>query len=582
MSIAAPPRILGPNGLPVVPSMVRAARAARAPGRLSASYDAARTTDDNKNHWALADGLSANAAASPGVRRTLRNRSRYEVANNSYARGMVQTIANDCIGTGPRLQLVGEMPPNDAAVVEREFAAWMQATGLAEKLRTMRIAKSEDGEAFALEINNPALATPVKLDVRVIEAEQCTTGTAFLPTARQIDGIDYDDAGNPTRYHLLRDHPGDPLGALGRPEPVDATRVYHWFRVDRPGQRRGIPEITPALPLFAQLRRYTLAVIAAAETAADIAAYLESDANAATEPEEIVPLDNIPIQQRTMLTLPSGWKISQLKAEQPATGYKEFKNEILNEIARGLNVPFNVAAGNSSGYNYSSGQLDHRIYYRSQLVDRAQLGDVMLDRLFLKWRQEAILIEDYLPQSFRTMRTDWSHEWFWDSGELIDPETESKALENLLRTNGTTLADWYAKRGKDWQKQFKQRAREIVEAQALGLAPAPTAAVAPATAAAAAPGTPGAPTPDATAGIQDASLNGAQVTALAAIITAVATKQMPIETARAVILAAFTTINEAEADRMLKPLAAFTPEPKSTAPATRPAAAAPEPEPAAA
>ena len=38
---------------------------------------------------------------------------------------------------------------------------------------------------------------------------------------------------------------------------------------DRPGQARGIPDITPALPLFAQLRRFTLAVLAAAETAAD-------------------------------------------------------------------------------------------------------------------------------------------------------------------------------------------------------------------------------------------------------------------------------------------------------------------------
>jgi capsid protein len=69
---------------------------------LRARYDAAATTDNNRRHWANADGLSANAANSPEVRRILRNRSRYEVANNSYARGIVLTLANDCIGTGPR------------------------------------------------------------------------------------------------------------------------------------------------------------------------------------------------------------------------------------------------------------------------------------------------------------------------------------------------------------------------------------------------------------------------------------------------------------------------------------------------
>jgi hypothetical protein len=73
---------------------------------LRARYDAAATTDDNRRHWANADGLSANAANSAEVRRILRNRARYEVANNSYARGIVLTLANDVIGTGPRLQLL--------------------------------------------------------------------------------------------------------------------------------------------------------------------------------------------------------------------------------------------------------------------------------------------------------------------------------------------------------------------------------------------------------------------------------------------------------------------------------------------
>ena len=41
---------------------------------LRARYDAAVTTDENRRHWANADGMSANSANSPDVRRTLRNR----------------------------------------------------------------------------------------------------------------------------------------------------------------------------------------------------------------------------------------------------------------------------------------------------------------------------------------------------------------------------------------------------------------------------------------------------------------------------------------------------------------------------
>ena len=49
--------------------------------------------------------------------------------------------------------------------------------------------------------------------------------------------------------------------------------------------------------------------------------------------------------------------------QKPSTTYAEFKKELLNEIARCLNMPFNVAAGNSSGYNYASGRLDHQTYF---------------------------------------------------------------------------------------------------------------------------------------------------------------------------------------------------------------------------
>src|SRR4030042_980895 len=76
------------------------------PVKIRGRYDAAQTTDDNRRHWANADGLSADAAVNSEVRRTLRNRARYEVANNSYAKGIVLTLPNDVIGTGPRLQML--------------------------------------------------------------------------------------------------------------------------------------------------------------------------------------------------------------------------------------------------------------------------------------------------------------------------------------------------------------------------------------------------------------------------------------------------------------------------------------------
>ncbi len=434
-----------------------------------AKYDAALTTDENRRHWALADGLSADTAASPQVRRILRNRCRYEVANNSYARGIVLTLANDAVGTGPRLQLTG-IDGDDARTIERAFAAWSAAIDLPEKLRLLRMAQAEDGEGFALLTSNPALPMPVTLDLRLVEADQIATpGIEPLPE-NAVDGIVFDDAGNPIVYHLLTAHPGSGRGGIRLDaERVAAAAVIHLFRPDRPGQRRGVPELTPALPLFAQLRRYTLAVLGAAETAADFAGILYTDSPASGEADAVEPMDTIQLEKRSLLTMPGGWRMEQMRAEQPSTTYAEFKHEILNELARCLNMPFNIAAGNSSGYNYASGRLDHQVYYKALRVDQARICHQVLDRIFAAWVREAILVEGFLPQRVRTTATDWSHQWFWDGHEHVDPAKEATAQAKRLESHTTTLADEYARRGQDWEHQLRQRAREITLMRDLGL-----------------------------------------------------------------------------------------------------------------
>ena len=434
---------------------------------IRAKYDAAQTTENNRRHWAAADGLSANAANSPQVRRVLRNRARYEVANNSYARGIVLTLANDTIGTGPRLQmLAAERTTN--TVVEREFARWAAAVGLAEKLRTMRVAKAEDGEAFAVLTNNAGVQSAVKLDLRLVEADQVAT-PLLQAGLSAVDGIVFDRFGNPREYHILRRHPGDGGALEVTFDRVPAANVLHYFRTDRPGQARGIPEIMPALPLFAMLREYSLATLDAAKAAAYFAGVLYTDCPANAEADAVEPMDSIELERNTLLTMPGGWKMSQVHAEQPTTSYGDFKHEILNEIARCLNMPFNVAAGNSSGYNYASGRLDHQVYCKAIRVEQAFIGSVILDRIFAAWLKEAVLIEGLLPQSMRELSADSAHLWFWDSWEHIDPNKEANAQATRLQNHTTTLAEEYAKRGRDWEAELRQRAKELSLMKELGL-----------------------------------------------------------------------------------------------------------------
>ncbi|HRQ75582.1 MAG TPA: phage portal protein [Phycisphaerales bacterium] len=439
-----------------------------------AKFDSAQTNADNRRHWASADGLSPNAAINPEVRRVLRNRARYEVANNSYAKGIVLTLANDAIGTGPRLQiLTDDSEANDR--VEHAFERWAQAVDLPEKLRTMRMARAESGEAFAILTNNPHVDSPIKLDVKLIEPDQVTTPNLRMAKSDEVDGIVFDKYGNPVAYNVLRHHPGD-AGAwshnFGDFDTIPSESMVHYFRADRPGQWRGIPDITPALPLFAQLRRYTLAVIAAAETAADFAAVIYTDAPANGEADPLEPMDMVELEKRLATVLPGGWKLGQVHAEQPATTYAEFKREILNEIARCLNMPFNVAAGNSSGYNYASGRLDHQTYFKSIRVEQNHLQTAVLDRILRAWLHEAVLIEGLLPQSMRRVDSFVPHSWFWDGVEHVDPAKEANAQATRLSNHTTTLATEFARQGRDWEEELKQRAKEVALMKQLGLSPA--------------------------------------------------------------------------------------------------------------
>ena len=402
-------------------------------------YDSAATNAENANHWANADGLSAKAANSPEVRKRLRERARYERDSNSYCSGMAETIAFDTIGTGPRLRMIG-LSPNQGRRISGEFEEWTEAVGLAEKLRTFREARCIDGEGFLLLGNNPGLRTPVKLDLFGVEADQVATPDLWFNDQGAVDGIRFDRYGNPTEYHLLKQHPGD-LGqsavAWGEYDRIPADLVLHWFKARRPGQLRGVPEVTPALPLYAILRRYTLATLSSAEIAAMFGVLLKSTMEVSDDASPITPFTTQEFVRGMIGVLPEGYEAQQVKPEHPATTYDSFEWAVGRQIARCLHIPVSIALGDSSKLNYSSGRLDHQNYHRSIWVDRYSLETRVLDRVFAEWLREAGAVD----RRMRVPGTDGArlprHAWNWDGFKHVDPEKEANAQRQRL-ANGTS------------------------------------------------------------------------------------------------------------------------------------------------
>ena len=439
----------------------------QAAAAIMARYDAAGLSQDSKNHWVPADNLSAGSANAKAVRSVLRNRSRYECANNSYANGMVRTLAYHGIGTGPNLSLDSDSA--FAREVEDRWSEWSEAVDLAGKLRTMREARAKDGEVLGMMVTNPAITHEVKLDLVPIECDRVTdprlvgyaTGPSSYPGGEiqrgYNDGITYDTAGNPTRYTILDDHPGETFYTTPTYRDVSADFVLHWYRADRPGQRRGIPEITPALPLYAILRRYTLAVLTSAEVAAMMSLFLKTT-SPAINPASVDPYDLIDLQRNTMMTLPDGWDVQQLKAEQPTTTHDAFASTVLREIARCLDMPYSIAVGDSSKLNYSSGRLDHQTYHRAIGVDRASCERAVLDKLFATWLDEALLTDGlFVNPPEGPLRSAWD----WPPFMHVDPRLEAEATQIDLANGLTSLPAELAIRGRRWEAEFGRAARAL-------------------------------------------------------------------------------------------------------------------------
>lgn len=447
------------------------------PETVQARYDAAQTTPQNQRHWAQADWWSPDAALHPGIRRTLRVRARYEAANNSYLAGMLTTLATDLVGCGPRLQLIlPDVPPEDPRVRQIEHAVheWGRQIDLANKLRLMRIARAVDGEAFAIKQTNPKL-NGVQLDIKLLEADQVANPLWILQVG-QIDGIKLDDAGNIEAWHVLRNHPGSLTWTSNVGDWVPADRVLHWANLTRPGQHRGVGEIVPALELFAMLRRFTLATVTAAETAADFAALihtnLPSDSGGAADMPQ---WETMPIVRGMAMSLPDGWDATQMKPEHPTTTFSEFEKRLLNQIARCLSMPYIVAALDSSQASYSSMRGDYLVYRKNITCLREDLERDVLDPLLGDWLNEAALIDGLIPDGLPLVG-DWNWRWIWQGWEHVDPTKEADAATIKLANNTTTLAEECSKVGADWREVLKQRAAEKALMRELGIEEAPAPA----------------------------------------------------------------------------------------------------------
>jgi len=463
-----------PEAATAPPDRARARKTARSLWQAWRSYDSAKTTRVNRKHWTGATLGDADATILTALG-TLRNRVRFEMRNNGYAEGMVETYVTDVVGPdGPAVQIESDDDKwnAEAEAFLRDYFTYCDHSGIDHFADLLRLAvrqRWECGESFAQRVTARG-GGAVRTRYLMIEPDRIATPSDRVTEKDVRGGIKVTADGRPVEYFVMKSHPGDTLRAplFDEFNRVPARDMVHVYRRTRPGQTRGVPRLAPVLDEFAQLRDWDHDTLLAARMAAMLAAFAYTDHPEAAFDDIGRELPIFEIEPGTFSMLPSGWKVTQIKPEHPSTQYKDFKREKLAGVGRVANMPYLKVAADASGHNYSSARLDDQGYWDEVKSEQAFQARRFCNKPMVPALQEASLSGEVRPAPVRFRLT-----YIWNERPHVDPSKETRAQTERLGNGTTTLARECKATGGDWQETLRQRVKEIRfvidEAEAHGL-----------------------------------------------------------------------------------------------------------------
>lgn len=479
-------------GLPlaaIYPSRIRA-DAFSVGGRGDAGYEGA-AAGRRFGSWGV-QNLGPNASVFHSLR-TLRSRARELLRNNPWARRGVESIVANLVGTGivPRWHL----PDRPALkteiqdlwrrwVDEADADARLDFYGL-EALVTRSIVES--GEILVrLRPRQLSDGLSVPLQLQVLEPEFLDDlNDRPLPNGHVVRmGVEFDALGRRAAYHLFRAHPGDVIamsgsllgGGMASSVAVPAEQVQHLYRMERPGQIRGVPWLTPAILRIYELDQYDDAQLVRQKIAAMLTGFMyqnaEEDLFGTDEGRDDLGQQILGLEPGTMQVVPPGiQKIEWSSPPDAGNTYPEFMKNQLRAVAVALGVTYEQLTTDLSLVNYSS--------IRAGLVEFRRWAEAVqwhvLVFQFCRWVANAWLDMAVLsgalnlpgyaenPAPYRSIA--WRPpKWDW-----VDPEKEANALLKLTRGGFQPRQDGIAALGDDAEEVDRKYAEDNARADALGL-----------------------------------------------------------------------------------------------------------------
>lgn len=451
-----------------------------APRRRNA-FDAA-SVDRRFTDWIFATSRSIDKELKGDIR-LMRNRARERVRNSPFGMRYQQLIAENVVGpNGIRYQAKNRGPDGALLVrqnasIEDAWATWSlpencditRKLSFTENLNLATGTWGTDGEILIRLLAGPPGARfgPFGFKIQLLDPDLLNEKYNQEPMAglpRISQGVEYDEWGAPTAYHLWSQHPGDGSGG-GVCDRIPAEQIIHAFIPIRPGQSRGIPHTAAVLTTMMMIDGFLEAeLVAARGGAAKFGSVEDADpqnpsvrdpnAGPASIPVEVSPGSFYDLRG-------TGAKVVFHNPEHPNGAAPEFVRMCSRYMAIGLGISYSALTGDLSDTNYSSmkvGQQPERDHWRR--LSKFVITHVCA-RIMAQWMKYALLngqiqgVNEY--DASRWLRGTWQPRGF----PSPDPLKDASADLMMVAAGGKTITGILAEQGLDIEEVVDERQREL-------------------------------------------------------------------------------------------------------------------------
>lgn len=429
------------------------------------SYDAAKTfkTDD----WVSATAGSANSEIN-GAQSIIRDKGRDAIRNNPYAGRGLNAIVSNTVGSGILPHIKGKTE-NQVRQLNLAWKEWGETT-LCDANNNLNFYNMQSlAMRAAVEGGESLVIKEITKDgpkLKLIESD-------FIATTKEtknnniedtvFQGIRIDKNGTVKSYFLYNQHPGD-YGATTYQE-MDANKICHIFKRDRPGQLRGVSWFHPVIRQLEDFNQFQEATLISRKVAACYSAFVTTnDADSTLSNSDLIAKREAEsmLSPGSIRYLGQGENIT-LATPPAVAGYDEYCRQTLRGIAGGLGITYEALTSDYSQVNFSSGRMGHLEFRRN--VEMWRWG--MIIPQFCEPAFQHFLLWANLVKGINIDGA--SCEFVPPAWNMIDPNKEISAIQAAIRAGLTTLPKAIKEQGYDPSDLLKEINESNAKLDELGI-----------------------------------------------------------------------------------------------------------------